>query len=144
VCDVCVDRVLQAKLDDVFALLAKKLGLTEADLEPPTIPMTLPATTVDRVYPLKRYDAHGVRVASDAPDQSTEIDLRDGAKVRVVIPEASNFDMVATVAGLDDEGNFQFQVKREGKLARTYLLGRWWVALAMEGAVARFPIMNAQ
>jgi hypothetical protein len=51
--------------------------------------------------------------------------------------------MVAAVAGLDDNGNFQFQVKRAGKLTRTYLLGRWWVAQAMEGAVARFPIMNA-
>jgi len=128
-----------AKLDDVFALVAKKLGLTADDLEPPPVPFPLPATSVERVYPLPRY---GVRLPQVAPDSTTVLDLRDGATVHIVIPEASTSGMVAVVAGEDDEGNFLFEMRREGKLTRHSLLGRWWVRDAMRANVPRMPIMN--
>lgn len=94
------------------------------------------------MFPLPRYDSDGVRLARDAPDSDTRLDLRPGRVVRVAIPEASNVGLRAVVHGVDAEGNFVFTVRRAGKLARTYLLGRWWLADAMRGQVRRMPIVN--
>jgi hypothetical protein len=52
----------------------------------PAVRTRLHCTRVHRTHVHR--DHVGVRVSSDAPDQSTQIDLRDGAKVRVGIPEA--------------------------------------------------------
>lgn len=130
-------------MDDVFALLAKKLQLTPDEIAAPSLPFALPEQKVANVFALKRYDAEGVRLPADAPDSKTVIDLRDGKRVRVAIPEASNVDLIATVAGQDPEGNFQFSLRRDGKLTRTYLLGRWWIRDALNGEIARLPIVNA-
>lgn len=135
--------VVRGKLDDVFAALARKLQLTPDEIAAPELPFALPEQKVTNVFPLKRYDAEGVRLARDAPDSKTVLDLRDGKKVRVSIPEASNVDLIATVCGEDLEGNFQFALARPGKLVRTYLLGRWWIRDALKGEIARLPIVNA-
>jgi hypothetical protein len=43
--------------------------------------LPLPATAIENVFPLKRYDTNGKRLPKDAPDSDTVIDLRLGSKV---------------------------------------------------------------
>jgi len=134
-----------AKLDDVFERLAQKMNMKVEDYAPLEMPIALPKTEIEMVFPLPRYNAMtGERLKDSEPDSDFVIDLREGKKIVVIHPDACNKGRQAVVQCCDPEGNFNFLLKEVGKLPRRYTLGRWWIPAAMNAKVKRFPIANIE
>ena len=134
-----------AKLDTVFELLAHKLDIPAAELAMPPLVLPLPVTGDEDVFLLPRYSpTTGLKLADEAPDSRFVLDLRDGARVRIAHPDASNLNALGVVDGQTPEGHWKIAIKRPGKLTRVYVLGRWWIAEAMTGVGHNVPVVSAQ
>jgi NAD-dependent SIR2 family protein deacetylase len=138
--DVCTLRIW-AKIDDVWALVAKKLSLAADEFAMP--PRPFPALPDGTVYALPRYDANGRRLAADEPDSDTALDLAVGACIRIAHPDASNANAIGEIADPDEAENFVCVFRKKGKLQRVYTLGRWFIKAALDGDLEQLPIVNA-
>eukprot|EP01090_Pellita_catalonica_P007855 TRINITY_DN18459_c0_g1_i1.p1 TRINITY_DN18459_c0_g1~~TRINITY_DN18459_c0_g1_i1.p1 ORF type:complete len:170 (-),score=33.21 TRINITY_DN18459_c0_g1_i1:37-546(-) len=69
-----------------------------------------------------------------------QLDLRKGARVKIIAPDASNFGRMATVTGKDPEGSFRIKIDREKSSWRR--LGAWWVSGALQASIEQLPIVN--
>lgn len=101
------------------------------------------------------YDAMGVRLpvaasradADAPPSPTTTLDLREGAAV--VIPSGMHAGATGRVeGGPDREGHprccFHLNLKKRGgfKAPMVMPVGTWWMQAAVDGSVARLPVVN--
>jgi hypothetical protein len=72
-----------------------------------------------------------------------KLDLSPDAIIKVIHPDASNKGKEFTVLPeRDEDGNWQFYRKKQGKIGFSYRLGRWYILAALNGELERFPIAN--
>jgi len=130
--NICTLRIF-APLDEVLGLLAAELNLPELPAQQPlqfgTDTFTLP------------YDQSG----NHAPTKKSLLDLREGAKIRVVM---GNFAGCKGVVGKKNEqGHYHVQVFSpvEGTdiiITNDHLFGSWWITEALGGFIPRLPFVQ--
>jgi len=134
-----------SRCDDVFRELARELSVEV----PPALPegqFFVPSALAglgddDCIFDSIPYNAAGYHTT----EENVTLDLRDDAEL--VITGGMHKGAVGELDGRDREGNFRcrFRLKpKTGKLRApvAMLLGRWWVQAAVDGMVARLPVVN--
>jgi len=118
-----------AKLDDAFAILAKKLNLH--DVRP--LHAELPPGDVFQVP----YNALGWK---DEGVQMT-LDLRKGSRVFIPIEGAMNANCVGEIVQKKPSGHYSVFLEENDRVCNR-LFGNWWIAGALKGTIPRLPIIN--
>lgn len=138
-----------SKIDEVVALLAKELQLT--DIQPPNtgyqlnIPSEYKAGKDRFLVP---YDTDGH--LTDDPAKMIIWDLRIGKKVKPTDGAGFRANFEGTVAakyGVHYVINLpcQYQKKdRFGKSIKGYTLGAWWIHTAVHGLWPKLPVVNVK
>merc|ERR1711991_501966 len=158
--DMCALRIW-GNLDEVFQLVAKKMKLlvgkneTKNDKKSSGNTDPIPAASAisghfQKFFPNNTetdvfqipYDNCGRRL-DDKMTRKTRLDLRQGAKLFICDPNASNYGEKLVVLGTNNDGHYVLNTtKTNGKHLRRRLLGKWWIATAQNGLVPQFPVMN--
>jgi len=134
-----------AKIDDVMALLAKRMKLTvEAPKNHWKVSSKSPALIRPDVYKVP-YDSSG-NLTTD-PKAARRWDLRPGAKVRVTAGPGKGY--VGTIIRRAKHGGYTVALpcqregsKDQGKVIRHYALGPWWINTAIHGKCDKLPLVN--
>jgi hypothetical protein len=124
-----------ARLDQAFAVLGRLL-----DVAPLHVPQTWrDLLAYGNVFKVP-YDANGRLIPQEEQHDRPwlQLDLREGARVRVCVEEASTFDLEGTMVRMRSKEADYWYVKS----ARSSRLGWWWVSEALQGRLPRLPIIN--
>lgn len=127
------------KLDEVFSMLARELGIpAEAVAGPPRRIDVGPAAGAaagegEDVFDVP-YGADGVLDGS----VRTRLNLREESEVRIAPSGAVNFGKRGRVMGKTPDGDFLIGFTK----LRPSVLGRWMVAAAVRGAIPVLPVVN--
>lgn len=138
-----------ARIDDLAAMLLEELGLQ------PITRQTLSSLYSPNVSPnqLKtcrfhtKYDETGTLIPPGSNKKGVTLDLSRGAKVQLTMgnsaageyAKAVKRGALGVVGGRTPQGHWRIQF--EGKEAAS-LLGQWWVDAAVNGTVAKLPLLN--
>lgn len=140
---------IYSKIDEVVALLAKEMQLT--DIMPAKTGYKLKIPKDKRIGKerfLVPYDSDGN--LTDDPSQMIIWDLRKGQKVRPTMGKGAEAGFEGTITARYGEHFVcslpcQYQKKdRFGKSMKGYTLGAWWVDTAVKGLWPKLPVVNCE
>jgi hypothetical protein len=124
-----------AKLDDVFRLLVKKLGIEDKIV---TTPPKIPRGRLGEDIFIVPYDDNG-KLNRDC---HMILDLRDDAAVKIVEPTAVNFGKEGRVLEKNGAGHYRMVFKEKDNMNVPRLFGGWWVRSIVTGALPQIPVVN--
>ena len=125
-----------AKLDDAFAILAKKLKI---DHNPPAKSLADPPFPIDQRIFWVPYNEEGKL------DRNClmKLDLNDKKRVKICQPFANNFSYAkGKIIKREGEMNWLAALKDEDKVSRGYAFGWWMIAAAINGSLPYLPLSN--
>mmetsp|Transcript_2729 Transcript_2729/g.7521 ORF Transcript_2729/g.7521 Transcript_2729/m.7521 type:complete len:573 (-) Transcript_2729:63-1781(-) len=140
-----------AKIDEVMALLAWEMQLSNVGPAGESVRAVLPAQAVvgPHRYRVPYHTTGAGRKKAGGEGRAETWDLRPGRKVRVTSGPGKGF--TGEVVGQRGDGHYRIALPviregdpKHGKGLVHYLLGEWWVHSAVNGLIPQLPVVNVQ